>query len=104
MDDIDFSDKLVLDYMSLKNGDRDLSKLTSEEISNCHVLEGELLTTAVLLFYQEINNGNLDEVYVLSSPLKIIQSLDGHQLSHVCETFVQSKVASTNEIIAKMTD
>lgn len=99
MQDLEPSDELVLNYMSLKNGDRDSSKLTKEEIFACNILEAELLTTAVLLFYQEINSGNFNEINVFCSPLKIIEALDDHQLSHICETFVQSKVAEANRVI-----
>jgi len=62
MQELDVSEKLVMNYMSLKNGDRYFSKLTAEEILHCHVLEAELLTTAVLLFYQEMNSGNFNEI------------------------------------------
>ncbi len=104
MQELDTSEKLVMDYMSLKNGDRDLSKLTAEEILHCHVLEAELLTTAVLLFYQEMNSGNFNEIQVFCSPLKIIQGLDDEQLSMLCETFAQSAVAQANRTIREMSD
>jgi len=104
MQGLDTSEKLVMNYMSLKNGDRDLSKLTAEEILHCHVLEAELLTTAVLLFYQEMNSGNFNEIQVFCSPLKIIEALDDEQLSILCETFVQSVVAQTNRMIRGMSD
>lgn len=104
MQDIQISDKLVLDYLSIKNGDRDSSKLTAYEILICHVLEAELLTTAVLLFYQEINSGKYDELNVFCSPLKVIEVLDDDQISTLCETFVQSIVAQTNKIISEMSD
>lgn len=98
------SDRLVMNYMSLKNGDRDSSKLTAEEILHCHVLEAELLTTAVLLFYQEMNSGNFNEMQVFCSPLKIIEALDDEQLSMLCEIFAQSTVAQANRIIREMSD
>jgi hypothetical protein len=104
MQEISASDRLVMNYMSLKNGDRDLSKLTAEEILHCHVLEAELLITAVLLFYQEMNSGNFNEIQVFCSPLKIIQGLDDEQLSMLCETFAQSAVAQANKIIREMSD
>ncbi|MGA0164850.1 MAG: hypothetical protein ACO3LE_11525 [Bdellovibrionota bacterium] len=96
MNEIQISEKLVNDYLSLKNGERDLSKLTEDEILHCSVLEAELLTTAVLLFYQELNSNRLDELNVFCSPLRIISALDDDQISTLCETFVQSKVAETN--------
>lgn len=98
------SDRLVMNYMSLKNGDRDSSKLTAEEILHCHVLEAELLTTAVLLFYQEMNSGNFNEMQVFCSPLKIIEVFDDEQLSMLCEIFAQSTVAQANRIIREMND
>jgi len=104
MQELDTSEKLVMNYMSLKNGDRDSSKLTAEEILHCHVLEAELLTTAVLLFYQEMNSGNFNEIQVFCSPLKIIEALDDEQLSMLCETFAQSTVAQANRIIREMSD
>lgn len=104
MQEIADSDRLVMNYMSLKNGDRDSSKLTAEETLHCHVLEAELLTTAVLLFYQEMNSGNFDVIQVFCSPLKIIEALDDEQLSILCETFVQSAVAQANRIIREMSD
>jgi hypothetical protein len=104
MQELDASERLVMNYMSLKNGNRDLSKLTAEEILHCHVLEAELLTTAVLLFYREMNSGNFNEIPMCCSPLKIIEALDREQLSMLCDTFVQSATAQANEIIRGMSD
>lgn len=104
MQELDTSEKLVMNYMSLKNGDRDLSKLTAEEILHCHVLETELLTTAVLLLYQAINTHGCRDINFVNSPLRAIDALDCEQVSMLCETFVQSQVAQANKIICEMGD
>jgi hypothetical protein len=96
MNEIQISEKLVNDYLSSKNGERDLSKLTEDEILHCSVLEAELLITAVMLFYQELDSGGADKLNVFCSPLCIISALDDDQISTLCETFVQGKVAETN--------
>jgi hypothetical protein len=102
MQDIEFSEQLVSNYMSLKNGDRDSSKLTPQEVLFCYVLEAEFLTTAVLLLYQEISQGGCSHLNFAQSPLKIIDALDGEQVATLCEVFAQSQVRQANRIIHEM--
>jgi hypothetical protein len=104
MQDIKFSEQLVSNYMSLKNGDRDLSKLTPEEFLHCRILEAEFLTTAVLLLYQVISEGKCAHLNFTQSPLRIIDALDGEQVAKMCEVFAQSEIRQANEIIREMND
>lgn len=94
----------ALNYVAYKNGERDISKLSSKEVVECFILESELLVTAITHLYESVNDEIKSQsiVFATAPHASQIEDFDYHLIAHLCETFIRSKVLEANSVINKL--